>query len=127
MNPIRGAGACCGIEDAVALVNILTKVLRSKPNPSERALRQAFVSYQHDRESVAKLWMDISKLHLDLSTGPSQPALKASRVADIRTNPLVMNGPILYNIPFPDEKSGFVPWLRKSRDQMASTDVKSRL
>lgn len=127
MNPIRGAGACCGIEDAVTLVNALQRVLRSNPSPSAIDLRQAFVPYQHDRESTAKLWMDISRLNLDLSTGPSHPGLKAARIADVRTVLLVSNGPILDGVPFPDGKSGLIPWRRKPRDLVASKDVTSRL
>ncbi|RSL85092.1 hypothetical protein CEP52_016250 [Fusarium oligoseptatum] len=95
MNPVRGAGACCGIEDAITLVNVLKRVLRSDSNPSETDLRQAFMAYQGARESSARLWMDISRVSIDLSTGPSQPALKATRIADMRTVPLVANGPIL--------------------------------
>ena len=127
MNPVRGAGACCGIEDAITLVNALKKVLRSNPNPSRRDLRQAFVAYQHERESVAKLWMDISRLNLDLSTGPTYPGLKAASIADVRTVPLVSNGPILDDVPFPDGKSGLIPWRRKPRNQTASNGYKARL
>lgn len=126
MNPVRGAGACCGIEDAITLVNVLKGVLRSDSNPSERDLRQAFIAYQGVRESSARLWMDISRLSLDLSTGPSQPALKATRIADMRTVSLVANGPILDDIVFP-EKSGFIPWRKKPRRQRATTQVKSQL
>lgn len=127
MNPVRGAGACCGIEDAITLVNILNRVLRSDPNPSEGDLRQAFVAYQGARESAARLWMDISRVNLDLSTGPSQPALKAARIADMRTVSLVVNGPILTNLPFPEERSGIIPWQKKPRNQKSTTQVKSQL
>ncbi|RKK09025.1 hypothetical protein BFJ63_vAg9966 [Fusarium oxysporum f. sp. narcissi] len=115
MNPIRGAGACCGIEDAIALVNGLSRLLHSDANPSDRKLRQTFLAYQYEREAAAKLWNDISALNLELCIGANQPALKAQGVADYRTIPLVADGPILQNIPFPDEKRGFVPWTRKTR------------
>ncbi|KAJ4325102.1 hypothetical protein N0V84_003646 [Fusarium piperis] len=127
MNPVRGAGACCGIEDAITLVNVLKRVLRSDSNPSERDLRQAFIAYQGARESVARLWMDISRVNLDLSTGPSQPALKAARIADMRTVFLVANGPILDDVPFLEEKSGFIPWQKKPRGRKVSHKVKSQL
>ncbi|KAI8711280.1 hypothetical protein NCS52_01503900 [Fusarium sp. LHS14.1] len=127
INPVRGAGACCGIEDAIALVNVLKRVLLSNPKPSERDLRQAFMEYQGVREPAARLWMDISRFSLDLSTGPSQPALKAARIADMRTVPLVANGPILYAVPFPEERSGFIPWRKKPRSQVVMHQVKSQL
>lgn len=127
MNPVRGAGACCGIEDAITLVNVLKRVLRSSPNPSEIDLRQAFIAYQGAREPAARLWMDISRVSLDLSTGPSQPALKAARIADMRTVSLVANGPILDDVPFLEENSGFVPWKRKPRSQTITHQVKSQL
>ncbi|RTE79879.1 hypothetical protein BHE90_005642 [Fusarium euwallaceae] len=127
MNPVRGAGACCGIEDAITLVNVLKRVLRSDSNPSETDLRQAFMAYQGARESSARLWMDISRVSIDLSTGPSQPALKATRIADMRTVPLVANGPILDDLFFPEEKRGFIPWRRKPRSQKVTAQVKSQL
>ncbi|KAH7141658.1 hypothetical protein EDB81DRAFT_691144 [Dactylonectria macrodidyma] len=127
MSPVRGAGACCGIEDAIALVNALKGVLRSDSNPSVRDLHQTFVAYQYDRESAARLWMDISRLNLDLSTGPSQPALKTARIADMRAVPLVANGPILDDVPFPEEKRGFIPWRRKQRSQTDKVKFKSQL
>ncbi|KAK7403427.1 hypothetical protein QQX98_010793 [Neonectria punicea] len=127
VNPVRGAGACCGIEDAITLVNALTRVLRSDPDPSERDLRQAFIAYQYDRESASRLWMDVSRLNLDLSTGPSQPALKAARIADMRTLPLVANGPILDTLPFPEQKNGFIPWLRKPKSRKSKDKRQSRL
>ncbi|KAI8649157.1 hypothetical protein NCS57_01451900 [Fusarium keratoplasticum] len=127
MNPVRGAGACCGIEDAITLVNVLKRVLRSSPNPSERDLRQTFIAYQGAREPAARLWMDISRVSLDLSTGPSQPALKAARIADMRTVSLVANGPILDEVPFLEENSGFIPWRKKPRSQMITHQVKSQL
>jgi 2-polyprenyl-6-methoxyphenol hydroxylase-like FAD-dependent oxidoreductase len=125
MNPIRGAGACCGIEDAIALVNGLSRLLHSRPNPSDRDIRQAFVTYQYEREAAAKLWNDISALNLELCIGANQPALKAQGIADYRTIPLVADGPILQNIPFPDEKTGFVPWTRKTRK--SNDKAKARL
>lgn len=127
MNPVRGAGACCGIEDAITLANVLKRVLLASPNPSERDLRQAFMAYQGAREPAARLWMDISRFNLDLSTGPSQPALKAARIADMRTVPLVVNGPILDAVPFPEEKIGFIPWRKKPQSQVVMHKVKSQL
>ncbi|KAM0543616.1 hypothetical protein ACHAPJ_012203 [Fusarium lateritium] len=126
MNPIRGAGACCGIEDAIALVNNLKRLLRFEPNPSDRDLRMSFVAFQYEREAAAKLWMDVSRLNLDLSTKP-QPALKAASIADYRCLPLVADGPILDHVPFPDEKKGFVPWRRKPRALAAIEQAKARL
>ncbi|RKK70048.1 hypothetical protein BFJ69_g12161 [Fusarium oxysporum] len=124
MNPIRGAGACCGIEDAIALVNGLSRLLHSDANPSDRKLRQAFLAYQYEREAAAKLWNDISALNLELCIGANQPALKAQGVADYRTIPLVADGPILQNVPF-DEKRGFVPWTRKT--SKSNDKTKARL
>jgi 2-polyprenyl-6-methoxyphenol hydroxylase-like FAD-dependent oxidoreductase len=123
MNPIRGAGACCGIEDAIALVNGLSRLLHSDANPSDRKLRQAFLAYQYEREAAAKLWNDISALNLELCIGANQPALKAQGVADYRTIPLVADGPILQNVPF-DEKRGFVPWTRKTRKSNDKTKAR---
>ncbi|KAF4985501.1 hypothetical protein FDECE_16522 [Fusarium decemcellulare] len=127
MNPVRGAGACCGIEDVITLVNGLKRVLRSEPDPSERDIRQAFIAYQYERESAARLWLDVSRFNLDLSTGPSQPALKAARIADIRTIPLVADGPILDSLPFTEERTGFIPWVRKPRSRKTKGKPQSRL
>ena len=127
MNPVRGAGACCGIEDGIVLVNALKRLLRSNPNPSGKDMRRAFVAYQYEREAAAKLWMDISRLNLDLATGPSQPGLKAANIADSRTVPLVVNGPILEDVPFPDQKSGFISWRRKPRNETGPNNIKARL
>ncbi|KAF4444188.1 6-hydroxynicotinate 3-monooxygenase [Fusarium acutatum] len=123
MNPIRGAGACCGIEDAIALVNGLSRLLHSDANPSALKLRLVFLAYQYEREAAAKLWNDISALNLELCIGANQPAIKAQNVADYRTIPLVANGPILQNIPF-DEKRGFVPWTRKTRKSNDKTKAR---
>ncbi|KAF4451537.1 6-hydroxynicotinate 3-monooxygenase [Fusarium austroafricanum] len=127
MNPMRGAGACVGMEDAIALVNGLHRLLRSEPNPSQRELQTVFGAYQYERESPAKLWMDISALNLELCIGANQPALKAQRVADIRTLPLVADGPILQHIPFPNEMNGMIPWTKKARKSASDDKVKAHL
>lgn len=127
MNPIRGAGACCGIEDSIALVNSLKRLLRSEPNPQYFELSQAFVAYQYEREAAAKLWMDISRLNLELCIGPHQPALRTASIADLRAMPLVADGPILRHVPFPDEKSGLVPWKRSARKEKIDEEAKAKL
>ncbi|KAH6954267.1 hypothetical protein DER45DRAFT_570133 [Fusarium avenaceum] len=127
MNPIRGAGACAGIEDAVALVNALQDVLRHEPNPSFFELTQAFVAYQHEREAVAKIWLEISHLNLELCIGPHQPALKAASIADLKVMPLVASGPVLKYLPFPDEKSGFISWVKKARKSKDTEQIKAHL
>ncbi|KAM0193092.1 hypothetical protein ACHAPI_007816 [Fusarium lateritium] len=127
MNPIRGAGACSGIEDAIALVNALKDLLRHESNPSFFDLSQAFVVYQHEREVAAKVWLEISHLNLELCIGPHQPALKAASIADLKAMPLVAAGPVLKHIPFPDEKSGFVPWVKKVRKSKDTEQLKAHL
>jgi 2-polyprenyl-6-methoxyphenol hydroxylase-like FAD-dependent oxidoreductase len=126
MNPIRGAGACCGIEDSITLVNSLKRILRSNPNPQFFELGQAFTAYQHEREAAAKMWMEISRMNLELCIGPNQPALRAANIADSKSLPLVADGPILDDIPFP-EKSGFIPWTRKTREKKGDEEVKAKL
>ncbi|KAF4989032.1 hypothetical protein FGRMN_9404 [Fusarium graminum] len=127
MNPIRGAGACCGIEDVVALVNALKGTLREEANPSVFELSQAFVAYQYEREAAAKLWMEVSRMNLELCIGPHQPALKTASIADLKVLPLVADGPILKDVPFPDQKSGFIPWVRKVDRSNGAEQFKARL
>ncbi|QPC80133.1 hypothetical protein HYE68_010885 [Fusarium pseudograminearum] len=126
MNPIRGAGACCGIEDSIALVNSLKRILRSNPDPTFFELSQAFVAYQHEREGVAKLWMEISRLNLELCIGPHQPALRAASLADVKFLPLVADGPILNGLPFED-MVGLIPWTRKVRGKKRDEEAKAKL
>ncbi|RGP79387.1 6-hydroxynicotinate 3-monooxygenase [Fusarium longipes] len=126
MNPIRGAGACCGIEDTIALVNSLKRALRSNPNPRGFELSQAFVAYQHEREAAAKIWMEISRMNLELCIGPNQPALRAASIADSKCLPMVADAPILDDVPFP-EMSGFIPWTKKVRGQKRDEEVKAKL
>ncbi|KAM0227016.1 hypothetical protein ACHAPO_011900 [Fusarium lateritium] len=127
MNPIRGAGACCGIEDSIALVNSLKRVLRYNPDPKLFELSQAFVTYQNEREAAAKMWMEVSRMNLELCIGPHQPALKTASIADSKALPLVADGPILNDVPFPEEMSGFIPWTRKARGKKKDEEVKAKL
>ncbi|CEI70392.1 hypothetical protein FVEN_g1100 [Fusarium venenatum] len=127
MNPIRGAGACCGIEDSIALVNSLKRILRSNPDPKLFELGQAFVAYQHEREAAAKMWMEVSRMNLELCIGPHQPALRTASIADSKALPLVADGPVLNDVPFPEEMSGFIPWARKARGKKRDEEVKAKL
>lgn len=127
MSPIRGAGACCGIEDAISLVNNLHRVLQRDPEPSRSALRRAFGAYQFERESPARLWLDISQLNLDLATASARPPLKTIDIADARFLPMVVNGPVLDVLPFTEERSGPLRWKRKPRSRQKDDTAKARL
>jgi 2-polyprenyl-6-methoxyphenol hydroxylase-like FAD-dependent oxidoreductase len=127
MNPIRGAGACCGIEDSIALVNSLKRVLRSNPDPTFFELGQAFMTYQHEREPAAKMWMEVSRMNLELCIGPHQPALKTASIADSKVLPLVADAPILNDLPFLEEMGGFIPWTRKTKGKKRDEEAKAKL
>lgn len=127
MSPVRGAGACTGIEDAISLVNNLKRALRKNPNPSKTELRKAFAAYQYERESPARLWLDISRLNIDLTTSPSGAQLKAMDIADSRFLPLVTDSPILDDLPFTEEKESALGWRKKPRSRKAVSEAKARL
>ncbi|CAI6083267.1 unnamed protein product [Clonostachys chloroleuca] len=127
MSPFRGAGACCGIEGVISLVNKLNRTLSSNPEPSRQDLSRAFTAYQVEREPAARLWVHVSRLDIDLYTSKAGPASKAATFADGRTIPIVANSPVLDILPFPDEKEGVVPWRRHPKVPGQSKDVKARL
>lgn len=127
MSPVRGAGACSGIEDAISLVNNLRRVLRRQPNPSTPELRQVFGTYQYERESPARLWLDISRISIDLTTNSLGPQLKAMNIVDSRFMPLVIDSPVLDDIPFEDEKPGVLRWRKTPRSRKGGDATKARL
>lgn len=127
LGPIRGAGACSGIEDAISLTNHLKKALSRKQNPSRRALRQVFGAYQTEREPIARMWLNISQLSIDMFTNKTGPNPKASLIADSRALPLVFDAPVLHDVPFEDEKQGMIRWRREARKARESDKVKARL
>ena len=66
-------------------------------------------------------------MNLELCIGPHQPSLKTASIADLKFMPLVADGPVLYDVPFPEQKSGMIPWTRKTKGKKRNEEVQAKL
>ncbi|KAK8075677.1 hypothetical protein PG997_010340 [Apiospora hydei] len=114
--PNQGMGANGGIESAASLVNQLSALLRHEREPGAAELRQAFAAYQAERQGVMAAYRRMARDELDgwtRSGGAGGPLLDALRVMNGLVSPMVARAVRLDAVPFPEERSGFAPWVYK--------------